>query len=111
LIIYVPIGYLEDQIKVRIKNGQGHVTYQTLDVLGGTHVEINIATSEIPEGFFSAYGGPYELRFLNPSLQELNFVAIDGKMYNCISFNIANGSTDETVAFVNAFYNELPEGY
>ena len=111
LIIYVPIGYLEDQIKVRITNGQGHVTYQTLDVLGGTHVEINIATASIPEGFLSSYGGPYEIRFFNPSLQELLFVAIDGKMYNCISFNIANGSTDETVAFVNAFYNELPQGY
>jgi hypothetical protein len=111
LIIYVPIGYLEDQIKVRIKNGQGHVTYQTLDVLGGTHVEINVATAAIPEGFFSSYGGPYEIRFFNPALQELLFVAIDGKMYNCISFNIANGSTNETVAFVNAFYNELPQGY
>jgi hypothetical protein len=110
-LVYVPVGYLEDQIKVRITNGQNHVTYQTCNVLAGTHVEINIATSEIPEGFFSGYGGPYEIRFLNPALQELNFVAIDGKMYNCITFNVANGSTDETVAFVNAFYNELPQGY
>jgi hypothetical protein len=102
---------MEDQIKVRIKNGQGHVTYQTLDVLGGTHVEVNLATASIPEGFFSAYGGPYEIRFFNTALHELLFVAIDGKMYNCISFNIANGSTDETVAYVNAFYNELPQGY
>jgi hypothetical protein len=111
LLIYVPVGYLEDQIKVRIKNGQGHVTYQTSDVIAGTHIEINIAESEIPEGFFSPYGGPYQISFFNPSLHELNFVAIDGKTYNCISFNVANGSTDETVAFVNAFYNELPQGY
>jgi hypothetical protein len=111
LLIYLPVGYLEDQIKVRIKNGQGHVTYQTLDVLGGIHVDINIETSEIPEGFFSPYGGPYQISFFNPSLQELYFVALDGKTYNCISFTVAGGSTDETVAFVNAFYNEIPQGY
>jgi hypothetical protein len=110
LLVYLPIGYPDETVKIRISNGQNHVTYQTLDVLGGTHVEINVETAFIPE-FLSSYGGPYEIRFLSPSLQELNFVAIDGKMYNCISFNIANGSTDETVAFVNAFYNELPEGY
>ena len=85
------------------------MTYQTSDVIAGTHIEINIAESEIPEGFFSAYGGPYEIRFYNPSLHELNFVAIDGKMYNCISFNVANGSTDETVAIINAFYTVIPE--
>ena len=111
LLIYIPVGYLEDQIKVRITNGQNHVVYQTCDVLAETHVEINIETSEIPDGFFSAYGGPYQIRFINPDLQELSFVAIDGKLYNCISFQIQNGSTDETTAFVNAFYNELPQGY
>jgi hypothetical protein len=111
LLIYVPVGYTFDQIKVRITNGINYVTYQTCDVLAGTHVEINIVTSEIPEGFFSAYGGPYEIRFIDPNLQELIFVAIDGKTYNCITFNVANGSTDETVAFVNAFYNDLPQGY
>jgi len=111
LIIYVPIGYLEDQIKVRITNGQNHVTYQTCDVLGGTHVQIVVETAAIPEGFFSAYGGPYEIRFLNTALQELQFVAVDGKVYNCITFTKATVSTNETVAFVNAFYNELPEGY
>lgn len=111
LLIYVPVGYAFDQIKVRITNGINHVTYQTCDVLAGTHVEINIVTSEIPEGFFSAYGGPYEIRFIDPTLQEISFVAIDGKTYNCITFNVANGSTDETVAYVNAFYNDLPQGY
>jgi hypothetical protein len=102
---------MEDQIKVRITNGLNHITYQTLDVLGGTHVEVNLANSEIPDGFFSAYGGPYEIRFLTEGYDHINFVATDGKMYNCISFNVANGSTNETVAFVNAFYNELPQGY
>jgi hypothetical protein len=110
LIIYVPIGYLEDQIKVRISNGQNHVTYWTSEVIGGTHIQIDLDYTFIPE-FLSSYGGPYEIRFFNPSLQELQFVAIDGKTYNCISFNIVNGSTDETVAFVNAFYNEIPGGY
>jgi hypothetical protein len=111
LLVYLPIGYPDETVKIRISNGQNHVTYQTSEVIGGTHIQIDLDNTLIPQGFFSSYGGPYEIRFLNPSLQELNFVAIDGKMYNCISFNIANGSTDETVAFVNAFYNELPEGY
>jgi len=111
LIIYVPIGYIEDEIKVRIKNGQGHVTYQTSEVIGGTHIQIDLDNTLIPQGFFSPYGGPYQIIFFNPSLQELYFVALDGKTYNCISFTVAGGSTDETVAFVNAFYNELPQGY
>lgn len=111
LLVYIPQGYAYDQIKLRITNGQNFVTYQTCDVIAGTHVQFDLADSEVPDGFFSAYGGPYQIRFINPDLQELEFVAIDGKLYNCISFQIQNGSTDETTAFVNAFYNQLPQGY
>jgi hypothetical protein len=111
LLVYLPIGYADETVKIRIGNGQNHITYQTSEVIGGTHIQIDLDNTLIPEGFFSPYGGPYQISFFNPSLQELYFVALDGKTYNCISFTVAGGSTDETVAFVNAFYNELPQGY
>ena len=115
LLVYLPIGYPESQIKVRISNGQNYVTYQTADVIAGTHVSIDLLPSEIPVAFFSAFGGPYQIQFFGSgdynADAKLNFVAIDGKTYNCISFNVVNGNTDETVVFVNAFYNEIPGGY
>lgn len=111
LLVYVPVGYPESQIKVRISNGQNYVTYQTADVIAGTHVSIDLLPSEIPVAFFSAFGGPYQIEFFGVDLNQLNFVAIDGKTYNCISFQVVNGNTDETVAFINAFYNEIPGGY
>lgn len=111
LLVYLPIGYADETVKIRISNGQNHVTYQTSEVIGGTHIQIDLDNTLIPQGFFSAYGGPYQIQFFDSSDAKLNFVAIDGKTYNCISFNVVNGNTDETVAFVNAFYNALPEGY
>jgi hypothetical protein len=111
LLVYLPIGYAEETVKIRISNGQNYVTYQTADVVAGTHVSIDLIPSEIPVGFFSAFGGPYQIEFFGTDLNQLQFVAIDGKTYNCITFQVVNGSTDETVAFVNAFYNEIPGGY
>lgn len=111
LLVYLPIGYSDATVKIRISNGQNHVTYQTSDVIGGTHIQIDLDNTLIPQGFFSSFGGPYQIQFFDLSDTKLNFVAIDGKTYNCISFNVVNGNTDETVVFVNAFYNEIPGGY
>lgn len=111
LVVYLPIGYSDETVKIRISNGQNHVTYQTSEVIGGTHIQIDLDNTVIPQGFFSGFGGPYQIQFFDPTDAKLNFVAIDGKTYNCISFNVVNGSTDETVVFVNAFYNALPGGY
>lgn len=111
LIVYLPVDYTDDTVTIKTSNGQTFVTTQTFDVIAGNHVEIDLATSEFPEGFFSAYGGPYQIRFFDPLGSQIEFVAIDGKPYNCISFQVANGVTDETTAFVNAFYASIPEGY
>ena len=111
LLIYLPIGYADETVKIRISNGQNHVTYQTSEVIGGTHIQIDLDNTLIPQGFFSGFGGPYQIEFFGTDLNQLQFVAIDGKVYNCITFQVVNGSTDETVAFVNAFYNEIPGGY
>jgi hypothetical protein len=110
-LVYLPIGYAEETVKIRISNGQNHVTYQTSEVIGGTHIQIDLDNTLIPQGFFSGFGGPYQIEFFGTDLNQLTFVAIDGKTYNCITFQVVNGSTDETVAFVNAFYNEIPGGY
>ena len=111
LLVYLPIGYADETVKIRISNGQNHVTYQTSEVIGGTHIQIDLDNTLIPQGFFSGFGGPYQIEFFGIDLNQLQFVAIDGKVYNCITFQVVNGSTDETVAFVNAFYNEIPGGY
>jgi hypothetical protein len=111
LLVYLPIGYADETVKIRISNGQNHVNYQTSEVIGGTHIQIDLDNTLIPQGFFSGYGGPYQIQFFGIDLNQLTFVAIDGNTYNCITFQVVNGSTDETVAFVNAFYNEIPGGY
>lgn len=111
LLVYLPIGYADETVNLRIVNGRNIVSYLTANVVAGTHVELDPNPPFFVSGYFSAYGGPYEIQFSDSSGNKLNFVAIDGKTYNCISFNVVNGNTDETVAFVNAFYNALPEGY
>jgi len=110
-VIYVPADYLEETISVIISNGQGNSVLQAnSEVLAGRYVELDL--SGFPDGFFSAYGGPYQIVFINPVTGEkLSFVAKDGNTYVCISFNCTDLTGGDGLVFVNAFSSEVPGSY
>ena len=100
MLVTVPVDYISEDIKIRISNGQGIGFEQQAEVIGGI---ATIDLTLLPDGFFSAYGGPYSLQFFDYiTLQLINFVASDGNSYNCIQFNFQNGSEVESIT-ISAF--------
>ena len=111
-IIYLPADYLENTASILITNGQGNGFRQLLPVIAGRYVELDLLDGTIPDGFFSAYGGPYRLEFLSiVSGLPITFTAKDGLTHESISFGFMNLSGGDDVAFINAFSDEMPDPY
>ena len=93
-----PFGYAPSDIIIKITNGQSVAFEQQCAI------EDDTATLDLtlfPDGFFSAYGGPYILEFFDvESGEKINFVATNGNNYNCIQFEFRNGSEVETVTIL-----------
>ena len=99
MIVKVPIGYSEPEILVKISNAQSIAEIQVVDVIGGEVVfDLDIVT----DGFFSAYGGPYKLEFIDSANNLIPFVATDGNNYTCIEFEFQNGSEVDSIT-ISAF--------
>lgn len=95
MLVQVPIDYTSEDIVIKIANGQGITFEQQAEVIGGF---ATIDLTLFPDGFFSSYGGPYSLQFVDYiTLQLINFVASNGNDYNCIQFEFQNGSEVETI--------------
>jgi hypothetical protein len=100
MVVPGPIDYTQSDIVIKIANGQGITFEQQAEVIGGF---VTIDLTLFPDGFFSAYGGPYTLQFFDYiTLQLINFVAMNGIDYNCIQFEFQNGSEVETIT-ISAF--------
>jgi hypothetical protein len=109
LIVYTPVGQ-EGDINISLENGQGfRQQYWNYEITNGF---ITPDLSIVPDGFFSAYGGPYKLKFYNSTTGQLiEFTAIDGKRYDCIQFEIVNSTNGPETAFINVFSNDVPTPY
>jgi hypothetical protein len=100
MLVQVPIDYTSEDIVIKIANGQGITFEQQAEVIEGF---ATIDLTLFPDGFFSSYGGPYSLQFVDYiTLQLINFVASNGNDYNCIQFEFQNGSEVETIT-ISAF--------
>ncbi len=100
MIVKTPIGYVPDVIIISISNAQKVDQRQQCDIVSGQCIA-DIAL--FPDGFFSAYGGPYQLQFIDvESGDEINFVATNGNNYNCIGFEFQNGSETDSIT-ISAF--------
>jgi hypothetical protein len=90
-----PVGQSVDIFIVSISNGQEVNFRQQIEAVDGL-LEIDLTL--FPDGFFSAYGGPYTLQFFDVESKELiNFVATNGNSYNCIEFEFQNGSEVDSI--------------
>jgi hypothetical protein len=95
MIVKTPIGYGPDIIIISILNGQSVNQRQQIDIVGGQGM---VDLTMFPDGFFSAYGGPYTLQFFDvESYELLNFVATNGISYTCIEFEFQNGSEVDSI--------------
>lgn len=88
--VSIPVDLTDSFYTIAISNSQSISYGQEVEVIEG------VATLDLllfPDGFFSAYGGPYKLQFFDVISYELvNFVATNGISYNCIEFEFGNGS-------------------
>jgi len=95
MIVSIPVALVDTNYTIAITNGQGIFYGQEVEVVDG------LATLDLllfPDGFFSAYGGPYSLQFFDVETGELlNFVATNGISYNCIEFEFQNGSEVDSI--------------
>ncbi len=112
LIVYTPVGQ-EGLVDLVFENAQG-VRFSA-DLLEITNGFVELSSLEIPlitGGYFSAYGGPYKLKFYDAETGQLiEFTAIDGKRYDCIQFEIVNSTNGPETAFINVFSNDVPTPY
>lgn len=109
-LIYTPLTYTGESIQVSITNGQRVTVNQTLDVVAASYVTLDL--TEFPDGFFSAYGGPYTLEFYNPTTgQKISLATKDTNTYYCIQFTATNQTGGDGTVFINAFSDEVPAGY
>ena len=95
MIVSIPVALTDTDYIISITNGQ-NVTYkQPVEVVDGL---ATIDLTLFPDGFFSAYGGPYTLQFFDVESYELiNFVATNGISYTCIEFEFQNGSEVDSI--------------
>ena len=99
MLIKVPIGYSDPEILVKISNAQSVAEMQVIDIVDGNGP---FDLSIVADGFFSAYGGPYKLEFIDTSGEIISFVATDGNNYTCIEFEFQNGSEVDSIT-ISAF--------
>lgn len=100
MIVKVPIGYVPSDIIVSISNAQ-KVNYRQQAAIDIDSVTVDLAL--FPDGFWSAYGGPYQLEFRDVESGDLiSFVATDGNNYTCIEFEFQNGSEVDSIT-ISAF--------
>ena len=95
MLVSEPVGQSVDTFIVSISNGQEVNFRQQIEAVDGL-LEIDLTL--FPDGFFSAYGGPYTLQFFDVESYELiNFVATNGNSYTCIEFEFQNGSEVDSI--------------
>lgn len=93
--VSIPVALTDSFYTIAIGNWRTITYTQEVEVIEG------FATLDLllfPDGFFSAYGGPYTLQFFDVESYELiNFVATNGISYNCIEFEFQNGSEVDSI--------------
>jgi len=100
MIVKVPIGYVPSDIIISISNAQKVNYRQACEITDGS---VTVDLTLFPDGFWSAYGGPYQLEFIDlESGNLISFVATDGNNYTCIEFEFQNGSEVDLIT-ISAF--------
>jgi len=90
MLVKVPVGYVPSDIILSISNAQKVNFRQPCEITDGS---VTVDLTLFPDGFFSAYGGPYQLQFIDlESAEIIPFVATNGNNYTCIEFEFQNGS-------------------
>jgi hypothetical protein len=95
MFIDIPVGIEWGEIMVSFSNGQEVAFKQAIESVDDVLI---VDLTLFPDGFFSAYGGPYTLQFFDVETGELlNFVATNGNGYTCIEFEFQNGSEVDSI--------------
>jgi len=95
MLVSIPVALTDTDYIISIANGQGVAFKQAVEVVGNLAI---VDLDLFPDGFFSAYGGPYSIQFFDVITGELiNFVATNGNGYTCIEFVFQNGSEVDSI--------------
>jgi len=101
MVVKTPIGYVPTDVIISISNAQKVNFRQPCEITDGS---VTVDLTLFPDGFFSAYGGPYQLQFIDiESGDEINFDATNGNNYTCIEFEFQNGSEVDSIT-ISAFW-------
>lgn len=106
LVVFTPLDYIEETIKIRITKSTGSTLDGVFDVNTGAVV---LAVIDYAPGFFNSYAGIYTLEFFDPAqpYKPMEFIARDGNPYVSILFRFIFAETDETAAVLNIFDDSI----